>query len=233
MSNNYVVCLKHGTKYGPEYVNTLHKMVSRNLTIKHKFVCYTENSNGIDDDIEVRSLPSINTPGGWWYKPMFFNPDLMPNSTLLFLDLDIIIFDNIDRLFTHKPGKFCIIRDFNRKFIKSYNGFNSSVFRLDSGSNSHVYHKFTENPKLVTTKFRGDQDWIKNQITHDYEFWPDEWIQSYKWEMRTEPMKRDSNGKRYLPVGNPIIPQNSAVAVFHGDPNPHDCKDPWCVKNWR
>ena len=34
----YVVCLKHGKKYGPEYVNTLAKMVKRNCTLDYEFV---------------------------------------------------------------------------------------------------------------------------------------------------------------------------------------------------
>ena len=29
----------------------------------------------------------------------------------------------------------------------------------------------------------GDQDWIFAHIKNDFKFWPDEWIQSYKWEM--------------------------------------------------
>ena len=44
----YVVCLKHGKKYGPEYVNTLANMVQRNCTLDYEFVCYTEDPTGID-----------------------------------------------------------------------------------------------------------------------------------------------------------------------------------------
>jgi hypothetical protein len=33
--------------------------------------------------------------------------------------------------------------------------------------------------------------------------------------------------------GHPVIKDNTMVAVFHGDPNPHNCKDSWVVDNWK
>ena len=54
----YVVCLKHGKKYGPEYVNTLANMVQRNCTLDYEFVCYTEDPIGIDTSkVTIRPLP--------------------------------------------------------------------------------------------------------------------------------------------------------------------------------
>ena len=39
---------------------------------------------------------------------------------MLYLDLDVIVFENIDKLFTYAPGHFCIIRDFNRKNLPNW-----------------------------------------------------------------------------------------------------------------
>ena len=25
----------------------------------------------------------------------------------------------------------------------------------------------------------------------------------------------------------------TSIAVFHGDPNPKHCSDPWCKENWK
>ena len=231
---NYVVCLKFGNKYSPEYVNKLYSMVKRNLTIPFEFVCFTENAENIDAEIIVKELPLSPKVTGWWYKPYFFSPNLGLNGTILFLDLDIIIFRNIDKLFTHKPGQFLIIRDFNRHVIKNYQKFNSSVFRLTSGQHSDVYTKFIKDPAIVTRRFHGDQDWIRETIKTNYEFWPDDWIQSYKWEMRQKPkMIKNKFGKRnFAEPGDPVILPQTSIAVFHGDPNPHDCIDPWCSENW-
>ena len=52
--SNYVVCLKHGKKYGPEYVNALHNMVKRNPPLDYEFVCFTEDTQGIDRAITTQ-----------------------------------------------------------------------------------------------------------------------------------------------------------------------------------
>ena len=234
-TTRFVTCLKYGTKYGPEYVNNLYNMVKRNLTLDYEFVCFTENPEGLDPAIRVEPLPVSLEIQGWWYKPFFFNPKLVINGTILFLDLDIIVFRNIDHLFTYKPGEFLIIRDFNRFQIKNYNKFNSSVFRLETGNHSNVYTNFIKEAKNIIRKYHGDQDWIRASISSGFEFWPDEWIQSYKWEMRGRPkMNAASRGmKDFLVPGDPKILNETSIAVFHGDPNPHMCKDPWVVDNWR
>lgn len=230
----YVVCLKYGDKYSAEYVNKLHSMVSRNLTIEHEFVCFTENTTGLNKNIQVRNLPLELGISGWWFKPLFFNPALFPDSTILYMDLDIIIFRNIDNLFLHKPTSFCIIRDFNRYLIKNYQKFNSSIFRIESGQHASVYTEFLKNSKSIMNRYPGDQDWIRQCISNDFEFWPDEWIQSYKWEMRGKPrMGVGKNGKKnWNDPGEPIIKPGTSIAVFHGDPNPDECIDPWCKQNW-
>ena len=45
---NFIICLKHGNKYGPEYVNTLESMVRRNCTMSFEFVCFTDDPKGIN-----------------------------------------------------------------------------------------------------------------------------------------------------------------------------------------
>jgi len=231
---NYVVCLKYGDKYSAEYVNKLYSMVQRNLTVPHEFICFTENSKGINTNVTVRDLKLLSGVSGWWYKPMFFNPGLNLHGTILFLDLDLIIFRNIDKLFTYKPGNFLIIRDFNRYVVKNYQKFNSSVFRLTTGQHRNVYDNFIKQPSAVIKRYHGDQDWIRDVIKTDFEFWPDEWIQSYKWEMRGKPaMTRDNRGNRnFIEPGVPKIKDEASIAVFHGDPNPHNCIDEWCKENW-
>ena len=233
MTNNYVVCLKYGDKYSAEYVNKLYSMVKRNLTIPFEFVCFTENSEGIDSEIRVEPLKVQSGITGWWYKPMFFDKQFPLKGTILFFDLDVIIFENIDKLFRFQPGKFCIIRDFTRHQIKDWSKMNSSVFRLETGSLSYVYDNFMSNVKLHTKRFHGDQDFIYSQVQKDFCFWPDEWIQSYKWEMRGKPPTSRVNGVRnFVKPGEPKILPETSVAVFHGEPNPHNCIDPWCASNW-
>ena len=232
--NRYICCLKHGTKYSAEYVNVLKRMVTRNMTLPFKFVCFTEDVNGLDSDIQTMPLPIRHDIAGWWWKPYFFSSALPLQGTILFMDLDVIVFRNIDNLFTYEPGKFCIIRDFNRMVSADWTRFNSSVFRLETGQHSHVYDNFLQDPVNIRKRFHGDQDWLYDQIKSEFEFFPDEWLQSYKWEMRGKPpMTRDKNGIRnFLEPGVPKILPMTSVAVFHGEPNPPQSIDPWCKENW-
>lgn len=231
MKDNWFVCLKWGDKYDAEYVNTLHSMFRRNTSSDIKFACYTENSNGLDASIEAFDLPDLGLQG-WWNKLYFLNSDLPTQGTILFCDLDVIIFRNIDKFYDYKPGKFCICRDFNRHSIKTWDRMNSSVFRIDTGDKADVYKMFIQNPRQFT-RFHGDQDFMYKYIK-DYEFWPDEWAQSYKWEMRGKPKMVGARGSRnFSEPGIPQILKETSIAVFHGEPNPKDCIDKWCIDNWQ
>jgi hypothetical protein len=41
------------------------------------------------------------------------------------------------------------------------------------------------------------------------------------------------HGKRnFKDVGEPVVLPETSIAVFHGDPNPADCRDPWVIERW-
>ena len=77
---------------------------------------------------------------------------------------------------------------------------NSSVFRFKSGTQNHVWTTFVEQQFVATKRMHGDQDWIYSQVRKDFCFWPDEWIQSYKWEMRGKPEMTRINGVRNFTI---------------------------------
>lgn len=229
---NYIVCLKWGKKYSAEYVNKLYYMTQRHCKVPHEFVCFTEDKVGIDPAITIQKLPSFNVEG-WWYKPYFFSKDIPLQGTILYFDLDVIVFRNIDNLFTYKPGAFCIIRDFNRSIRKDFDRFNSSVFRLQTGMYDNVWQSFINNTVHHVQRNRGDQDWMYKNI-RNFTFWPDEWIQSYKWEMRDRRDLSIFQGKRNFVNDNPPkILNETSVAVFHGEPNPGNANDTWVKENWK
>jgi hypothetical protein len=207
-------------------------MVERNLTLPYEFVCFTDNTSGIDPNIRCEPLPKLPIEG-WWYKLWFLSKDFPLDGTVLFLDLDLIIFKNIDYLFSFAPNKFCIIRDFNRSLNSTWNRINSSVFRYQSKQHSTVFDTFINDYRTHTRRFHGDQDFIFKHL-QNITLWPDEWIQSYKWEMRSRNDLIKSNGKRnFKNVADPVIKRETAVAVFHGEPDIHECADPWVIGNWK
>ncbi len=227
----YVFCLKWGTKYGPEYVNKLYNMVKRNSTLDYEFICFTENTQGIEPYIKTHPLPNLPLTG-WWYK-IWILSKLPFNGTGLFLDLDLIVFRNMDNLWTYRTDKsFVIIRDFNRVVRPGFDKMNSSVFRFKIGAYSHVYEMFAKDPNQYTRRLQGDQDFMYRTIK-DHVFWPDEWIQSYKWEMRDKKDLTIKNGQRNFNYpGVPKILPDTSIAVFHGQPNIPDCVDEWPRANW-
>jgi hypothetical protein len=229
----YVLCLKHGTKYSHEYVNNLYRMVDRNITVPYEFVCLTENTYGLDPSIKTLPLPKGLE--GWWYKPYMFSNTLPLKGTILFMDLDVVISGNLDKLFTYEPDKWCIIRDFTKVMRSNWNRYNSSVIRFKHGQLHHVWEKFQKNSIGHIRRLHGDQDFLW-EADKSGEFWPDDWIMSWKWEIRKDRTfaPGSTKGNRKLKnIENVKPPKNCCITVFHGDPNPHNCDDPWVKENWK
>ena len=57
-NKRYVLCLKHGTKYSANYVNKLYNMVKRHCTLDYEFVCLTDDSAGIDENVKILPMGS-------------------------------------------------------------------------------------------------------------------------------------------------------------------------------
>jgi len=130
-----VICMKWGVKYSPNYVNILAGMVRRHLHLPHRFVCFTENPQGLDSRIEVRPLPKMELPGHLpergWRKLSVLGEQLADlQGRALFLDVDVLILDDLEPFFTY-PGEFLIVHEwgFRDKVIG-----NSWSFALKSAS---------------------------------------------------------------------------------------------------
>tara|TARA_A100001011_G_scaffold34580_1_gene32950 strand:- start:15 stop:629 length:615 start_codon:yes stop_codon:yes gene_type:complete len=204
--------------------------------VPYEFVCFTDDIREINSNIKTITLKQLGV-SGWWYKPIFFDKNFPLDGNILYFDLDVVIHKNIDNLFSYNPGKFLICRDFNRSIRHDWSRMNSSVFRLVSGSLPFVYDEFMENTAMNMRRFHGDQDWIYEMMNDKkslWMFWPDEWIRSYKWEMRDRSQLDRIGGIRNFKVkANPIVHDLCNVAVFHGEPHPHQVEDDWVKENWR
>ena len=228
-----VICLKWGTKYPPQYVNVLYNMVKRYSTVDIDFICLTENPTDLDKNIIIKSLPNINLHG-WWMKPYVFSKELNLKGDVLFLDLDIVICNSIDKLWTYKEDKFMIIKDFTRCMSPGYRRFNSSVYRFPAEEYYWIWDDFYKDYKNIVKKHHGDQDFLFEKLQNIADTWPIEWIQSYKWEIRDQKELTMAHGKRnFNSIVTPTIPHGCSITVFHGDPKPSECKDPWVINAWK
>jgi len=227
----YVLCIKHGKKYSSEYVNILHRMVKRNITLDYQMVCLTDDPRGIDPEVVTYSLPK--DLGGWWVKPYMYSKDLPIQGTILYMDLDVVLSGNIDKLFTYHPGKWCVIRDFTRAMRPKWAKYNSSVVRFQTGQLDHVWTDFKDDFRNIMKRMHGDQDWLYERDNSAI-LWPDSWIQSWKWEIRKDRhLAPGLKGGRKLKTIENVTPNvECCICVFHGDPNPHNCDDPWVKENW-
>ena len=228
-----ILCVRFGNKYGPEYVVKLRNMVERHLTVPYVFNCLTDDPKPIEG---VNSIVQKNAGyvKGWWHKVHMFDPGLPLSGRILYFDLDVVIHNNINKLVTTYKDDFIGIRDLNRKFHPNFKYLNSSVMSWNHGTQSHLLTRFRESPSAAM-RMPGDQDWIWKNSQSIMKFWPDDWIQSYKWEIRSRNELWLKNGIRQFRnnVDHPKIHPNCCIAVFHGEPNPAQVGDKFVLDNWR
>lgn len=235
MSTVNIVCMKWGTLYGVEYVNNLRRGVARHLKRPHRFVCFTDDSKGLDPEVEVFPLPVLDLPGEWrdgrWRKLALFNPVLEDlKGITLFLDLDLVIIDSIDCLFD-QPGNFLIIRDDDlfrpkplRKFRPARDRFfstvgNSSVFRYEIGKFAYIVDAFARDPLAATRQYRKSQQFQSAQLAAhgDLAYFEKQWCVSFK----------NHCVKRHLLsyFRDPMPPKDARIVVFAGQPKMGDVLD--------
>jgi hypothetical protein len=215
MQDKTIVCLKYGTKYSSDYVNKLYQMSLRHCNYNYKFVCLTDDPLGLNSNISSISLNTYDDIQGWWYKTFLFDPSYGLQGSILFIDLDVVIFSNIDKFFDYETETFCISRGFRKD--NKY-GMNSSCFRFNAGTHKFIYDDFMKDRSNIMKRLHGDQDWIQEKI-FDFNFWPDSWLMSYKWDMYKE--------------GKVNYEDATSIAVFHGEPKPHKLETLWIKENWR
>ncbi len=207
-----IVCVKVGTKYGPEYVNRLAKMVARHVSRPHRFLCLTDEASGLECD-----YADIGTNlSGWWAKLILFKPHReLEGQRTIYLDLDTVIVGNVDFLFDY-TGPFAILRDFY-----SSSRFGSAIMSIAPGFGKHIWENFTPD---VMNRIYGDQNWIMDQVVIG--FWQDLFpgkIGSYKADELQ------------------ASPKDFAICCFHGNPRPHEAISPvvlkgqtgWVDEHWR
>jgi hypothetical protein len=211
-----VVCLKAGKLYGPEYVNILYDMVSRNLPQGYEgsFVCLTDDPEGLSEGIQTIPLP--DDLEGWWGKLYMFKRGLFRDkSRLLFMDLDTLIIGNIAEIANYR-GQFATLRDF---FYPQQLG--PAIIAWEAGSfSASIWEEWVAQGEPRHPM--GDLWWINNhdqgrfskKIDKLQDLFPGQ-IVSYKVDCK------------------PYPPSGANVVCFHGQPKPDNCPDEWVQSVWK
>lgn len=251
-----ILTMKWGTLYGAADVNRLAAQVRRHLARPHRFICFTDDAAGLDPAIEAMALPDLGLPPGHsdtrWRKLALFRRDLGGLSgTALFLDLDLVIVDDIAPFFD-LPGDFFIIRDddlFRRKPLRRINPArdrflhsvgNSSVFRYRIGAHGYVLDAYLADPAAATARYEISQQFQSAQLAArgHLAYWPKEWCVSFKNACVPRGLRS------YL--ADPVLPPGARIVVFAGNPKMSEILEgkggkwyrrigpaPWLVEAWR
>ena len=196
---NNVVCIKYGRYYAPFYVNRLFAGVKRHLSRPFRFVCVTNDPEGIRPEVEcVPFAEDPGVPGRKW-------PNIFSKLTLfkdgfadlegptLYLDLDVLITGPLDRFFDYHPGEFCIIRN----WIEFY----KRIFRKENPANRHLFAKGSQKLQTRAMFHAGKVNW-----------WPADWVSSFKRQcIPAFPLNL------FLAPHPP--PKAASIVAFHGHPD--------------
>lgn len=209
------VCLKAGTAYGPEYVNILFDMVSRNLPAgTYRFSCLTDDPTGIGPGIGIMPLPAdLET---WWGKLYLFRPGAFPDGTrVVFFDLDTLVVGNIGKLVQYS-GPFATLNDFYQP-----HRVGPAVMMWEAGNyTTSIWEEWVACGKPRHPM--GDLWWIGQ-------------LDQGRFAHRADKLQDLYPGAfvSFKAHCKPYPPKDAKVVCFHGQPRPHNCTEEWVQNVWR
>jgi hypothetical protein len=217
-----VLCMRWGSLYPSVYVNVLHSAVRRRLSGPFRFVCLTNEPEGLNEGIEAYPIPDLGyDPEHWrhgaWPKLSVFVEDLYGlRGRALFIDLDSLIVGALDPFF-EVAGDLVAIAGGPRWRRGSSNpnpNLASGVFAFDLGSQPQIAERFRQDPRGAFRRFGIEQRFVEHHVTA-WTTWPEAWVISFKRHLR-----RSVPVDRILP---PRLPDPEArIVAFHGNPRPLD-----------
>ncbi|MFN3273805.1 MAG: hypothetical protein ACK41U_03980 [Paracoccus sp. (in: a-proteobacteria)] len=232
-----ILTMKWGTLYSSDDVNRLAAQVARHLSRPHRFVCFTDDATGLDGRITALPLPELGLPDGSrdtrWRKLALFRRDLggpegpVLSGTALFLDLDLVVVDDLTPLFDH-PGAFVILRDddlFRPKPLRRINPArdrflhmvgNTSVFRFRIGAHPEVLDSYLADPAAAARRYEHEQQLVSGVLDRQglLTYWPQGWCVSFK---------NHCVGRGLASwLRDPACPDGARIVLFAGAPKMAD-----------
>lgn len=228
-----VLCMKWGTLYSADYVNVLYNAVRAHLQGDFRFVCLTEDTNGIASEIETYPIPDIGLEEGhWkagaWPKLSVFLGDLYGlQGRALFIDLDTIIAGSLDDMFNMKGSLIAI--DFSPwRHNDGIRRTGTGIFAFDIGRSGQVLENFQSDMLGHIECYDNEQNFLHTEFEKiglgAIEYWPEHWLRSFKSHLR-QPLFLDR-------IWGPKPPKDEVkIVCFHGRPRPIDLIRP-PAGNW-
>ena len=230
-------CVIHGTGYDWMYVDKLYSMLSRNLPGGIRFHVYTEASRPVPPHMikhAVTEWPSVSGPKReWWYKMQLFNTE-HHRGNLLYMDLDVVIIEQLDWILDCHLDYFWTIRDFRYLQQSTFSGMNSSIMYWNTERFAHVWEDFNRlNIDDTVRRYQGDQDYLGAVIDHTKRRNFDQrHVQSWRWQV-ADGGYNFQRRQAINPGSGAKLNPGASVLVFHGRPKPHEINDPIVTNFWQ
>lgn len=209
-------------KYSFHHVNTLRNMLEKNISVKHKLICFTDDPVGIDKRVEIKPIwDKCKNLGGCFNRLYVFSDDMknLIGNRFICIDLDCVIVNDSTDLFTGSE-------DFK---INTYNAapgdnvnqlYNGALFMMDAGARDIVWNSFDyEKSAYILSKntdVRGsDQAWIRHTLG------------------ATEKRWGNLDGIYEARQIKDKLPKNARIIFFSGPRDPSLLAYKWIGKYWK
>lgn len=219
--NLLTVCVD---KYPMEYAEKIIKHFCELSNLEITPYCITDRPELLSSYINPIQ-PKVNV-SGWWNKVLLFDPD-MPAGWNLYLDLDIVIFENFDDEIMYAIDNTKQVSCVSDAIKWMGERFNSSLMIYQTGAMKGVYLEFIENYNKLEGRAGGDQVWIGPKLSNI--LYLDEKYPLLKRNFKFQFASRVGNNfhvPHELPAGIKMID-------FGGKPKPHQLTTvPYIYDNW-
>lgn len=217
-----VICMKWGTLYSAAYVNVLYRACRAQITGSFRFVCLTDDENGIDPEVECFPIPDMGLSDfqwkkGGWPKLSVFAADLYGlTGRALFIDLDTIICGPLDEMFG-ESGEISVIDtgpNWKSPDAGAPRKAGTGIFNFTLGAHPELLNNFLADPSGMEAKHRIEQVYVQDEFPN-LSYWPQPWVLSFKYHLR-----KPIGAGLLFPPNEP--PKSARVIAFHGEPRPID-----------
>jgi len=214
-----IVSVNVGDKFPDVYVQRLHSMLGRNFSRPFSFTCFTDRKRDVSSEICQIDIRHWNERG-FFNKMVLYNDEEMPYDAALYLDITMVIKDDIAHLVDHAKslGKDLVaVLDWKRPVM------NSCVQWITKNDTTRAIWDLYTSDQYPEFRTRGDQEFTFDTLKAlglegRLGYFPDGEIQSYK-ILRSANRASAAEARRLL--------EASKIVKFHGVPRQHEVIDPW------
>ena len=237
MRPSTVACFKwkpvpgYRSKFGPESVNVLRRMVARHYDQPHTFVCITDDPKGLDPEVTVIPLwtdfANLPSPHGrknpsCYRRLRIFSAEIeaVLGHRFVCLDLDTVITGDLTALWDRSEDFVAYGETSPRSW------YNGSMMLLTAGARQKVWTTFDprSSPQraLAAGRFGSDQGWISHCLGKGEAIWTTkDGVYSYQVHLKHH---------------GGTLPADARMVMWHGaiDPDSRTAQQlPWVREHYR